>query len=267
MKRLLLILTLLMFALSPSAGQAAEVTPLLQAHAHNDYEHARPLLDALDHGFCSVEADIYLIDGRLLVAHDREQVRPERTLESLYLEPLKKRARSNGGRIYRDGPAFSLLIDVKSDAEPAYQALRTVLARYSELLTRFRQGRVEPSAVTVVVSGNRARKLMEAETLRYAGVDGRLEDLDVPSPASLAPWISANWTNVFAWRGEGAMPDAERARLREIVRRAHEQGRKVRFWATPERPALWQELRAAGVDFINTDDLPRLRRFLASAVP
>ena len=39
------------------------VTPLRQAHAHNDYEHPRPLLDALDHGFCSVEADVFLTDG------------------------------------------------------------------------------------------------------------------------------------------------------------------------------------------------------------
>src|SRR6266496_4549770 len=28
---------------------AAQPTPLIHTHAHNDYEHARPLLDALDH--------------------------------------------------------------------------------------------------------------------------------------------------------------------------------------------------------------------------
>ncbi len=33
---------------------------LSQAHAHDDYEHDRPLLDALEHGFTSVEADIWL---------------------------------------------------------------------------------------------------------------------------------------------------------------------------------------------------------------
>ena len=49
-------------------------SPLDHAHAHNDYEHARPLLDALDCGFGSVEADIYLVDGALLVAHARDSV-------------------------------------------------------------------------------------------------------------------------------------------------------------------------------------------------
>ena len=52
--------------------------PLINAHAHNDYEHPRPLLDALDHGFCSVEADIYLVEGQLLVAHNRSDVSKER---------------------------------------------------------------------------------------------------------------------------------------------------------------------------------------------
>ncbi|MEC4021166.1 hypothetical protein QMK28_34095, partial [Streptomyces sp. H27-D2] len=34
--------------------------PLRRAHAHNDFVHPRPLLDALSHGFASVEADIWL---------------------------------------------------------------------------------------------------------------------------------------------------------------------------------------------------------------
>src|SRR5262245_17162471 len=58
--------------------------PQTRLHAHNDYEHPRPLLDALDHGFCSIEADIFLVDGQLLVAHDRTSLSPERTLEKLY---------------------------------------------------------------------------------------------------------------------------------------------------------------------------------------
>src|SRR5215475_1398103 len=73
--------------------KATAVVPLRHAHAHNDYEHKRPLLDALDHGFCSIEADIYLVDGQLLVAHDRRDVRPERTLQALYLDPLRERVK------------------------------------------------------------------------------------------------------------------------------------------------------------------------------
>src|SRR5438034_4524920 len=85
-------------------GPATKVVPLSHGHAHNDYEHKRPLFDALDNGFCSVEADIYLVNGQLLVAHERFQAKPEKTLQSLYLDPLRERVKKNGGRVYPNGP-------------------------------------------------------------------------------------------------------------------------------------------------------------------
>ena len=90
--------------------------PLPRAHAHNDYEHDRPLFDALDHGFTSVEADIHLVDGELFVAHDSDEIKPDRTLRSLYLEPLNGRISQNGGRVYPNGPQFTLFIDIKTEA-------------------------------------------------------------------------------------------------------------------------------------------------------
>lgn len=238
--------------------------PLSQAHAHNDYLHERPLLDALDHGFTSVEADVYLVDGKLLVAHDVKELEPSRTLQKLYLDPLKARVAQHNGRVYRDGPAFGLLIDIKSEAEATYRALHDLLAQYADLLTTVDSGQVRPGAVKVVISGNRPQKMIAAQTKRYCGVDGRISDLDSDQPAHLLPMISDNWTLHFKWRGVGAFSEQEGQRLKDIVERAHAKGRIVRFWATPENPTLWQTLFAAQVDLINTDDLAGLEKFLRS---
>ncbi len=147
---------------------ASAQTPLPTAHAHNDYLHARPLLDALDQGFFSVEADIFLVDGKLLVAHTRLEVTKDRTLESLYLEPLQKRVSENGGKVFRDGPAqFGLLIDLKSDGEKTYLALHEVLARYAKLFTTVENNQVKPGPVQVVISGNRPQELIAAQVVRY----------------------------------------------------------------------------------------------------
>ncbi|MDP9793651.1 glycerophosphoryl diester phosphodiesterase [Catenuloplanes nepalensis] len=254
---------------APAAQAApAKVRPLPQAHAHNDYEHERPLLDALDHGFTSVEADIYLVDGELLVAHDPEDLRPGRTLEALYLDPLVERVRANRGRVYRGSPiSLQLLIDIKNTGVATYTALDATLREYDKILTRYARGRVTTGAVTAVVSGDRPRELMESQTVRYAFYDGRMADLTAGAPASLIPLISDNWTNVFTWQGVGEFPADQRARLREIVTTAHADGRRVRFWATPDTPgpardAIWTALRRAGVDHINTDDLDGLETFL-----
>jgi hypothetical protein len=259
-------LCLLALGLTICFGRAAAddrpVSPLRQAHAHNDYEHHRPLFDALAQGFCSVEADIYLIDGQLLVAHNRPDVKPERTLEKLYLDPLRARAKENNGQIYPGGPPFWLLIDVKTEAKTTYAALHAVLERYADILSVTTDGRSERKAVTVVISGNTARDAIKNQTRRYAAIDGRPPDLDTDAPAHLVPWVSENWTKLFKWTGDGPIPAAEKDRLREFVGKAHRQGRLVRFWATPEKPAVWEELRAVGVDLINTDRLAELRKFL-----
>jgi hypothetical protein len=222
-------------------------------------------LDALDHGFRSVEADVFLMDGALLVGHDRQELRPERTLQSLYLDPLRQRVAENSGSVYPGGPPLLLLIDIKTDGEATYAALRDLLAHYADILTRFQDGETHAGAVTAVISGNRAWERITADSPRYAGIDGRMQDLEKNISPDVMPLVSDHWRTHFRWNGTGEMPAPERTRLRELVTRAHQQRRLIRFWATPEVPALWQELIAAGVDLINTDQLSRLREHILSS--
>ncbi|MBE8470729.1 phosphatidylinositol-specific phospholipase C/glycerophosphodiester phosphodiesterase family protein [Streptomyces justiciae] len=243
--------------------------PLWRAHAHNDYEHPRPLLDALDHRFGSVEADIFLVGDQLLIGHTVDDLDPTRTLESLYLDPLARIVKANHGSVYRGWRRpLQLLIDIKTEGSSTYLELDRHLQRYKHLFTTYAHGRVFPGPVTAVISGDRAaRTPMEAQTVRRAFYDGRLTDLGSSAPASFISLISDNWTLNFTWQGVGAFPDAERQKLHGIVDTAHARGQQVRFWATPDvagpaRDALWGELLAADVDYLNTDDLAGLEAFL-----
>jgi Glycerophosphoryl diester phosphodiesterase family len=249
---------------APASGEkpAPAVVPLTHAHAHNDYEHKRPLFEALENGFGSVEADVFLVDGKLQVGHTRASLRPERTLESLYLDPLRERAKANGGKIYPGGPTIFLLVDVKTNGKETCAALLKVLEQYDDLLSVTRDGKFEPRAVTVVVSGNCDRETVNAPAVRRAGIDGRPADLDSDVSVAEMPWISASWLTTFRWRGKGPIPDEERTKLKEFADKAHKHGRLVRFWATPELPDFWKEARADGVDLLNTDKLSDLRQFL-----
>ncbi len=245
-------------------GAACIAQPLPEGHAHNDYLHRRPLLDALDHGFSSVEADVHLVRGQLLVAHDLLLVKPDRTLQALYLDPLRERLKKNGGRVYPAGPEFTLLVELKTDWKTTYPVLSRILEQYADMLTVFRAGKKEPGAVAVIITGHRAQEMFAGEPVRCASLDGSLASLDSTAPADLVPWISSDWKQSFGWRGVGPFPDSERSRLKDIVARAHHQGRKVRFWGAPDHPAFWRELLANKVDLINTDDLDGAREFLLS---
>lgn len=245
---------------SAFTAATSAVEPQPQAHAHNDYEHDRPLLDALSHGFCSVEADVFAIEGELRVAHDRIDTRKGKTLQKLYLDPLRDRVAKNGGRVFKDGPLFTLLIDFKTAGKPTYTLLREVLRDYRELLVA--KSKDQPAPVSIVISGNRPFDLIEADEERMVGIDGRLSNLDSKMSASLMPMISDNWGNHFKWRGEGELPASEKEKLLNAVEKTHKAGRRLRFWATPENENLWRVLAAAGVDHINTDQLAKLEKFL-----
>jgi hypothetical protein len=188
-----------------------------------------------------------------LVGHTWFDVDAGRTLESLYLEPLRAWVRDHGGRALPDR-RLTLLIDVKTGAEATWHAIRQRIAAYPDLFAG-------PDAPVVpVISGQRAQRSIRAS--RVAGIDGREGDLDSDEPSAVMPLISERFSAHFSWNGEGPMPLEERHKLRTWIRRAHGKGRQIRFWATADRPEIWDLLHQEGVDLINTDDLGGLHRFL-----
>ena len=258
-----------------------------RTHAHNDYAHPHPLLDALHHGFVGVEADVFLVGRELRISHDKvKDWTTVPTLESAYLKPLARlQAKRNSGGIYADGTRLLLLVDIKTEDVPTYQRLHEVLGEFQStspglltVYTRAEEGkcRVTRGAVDVVITGNRPRDLMARQDLRYAAYDGRMADIgpdarpdDAPE---FVPLISDNWEKVFvnelAWDGNGDIPPATRAKLAAMVDDVHREGKRLRLWRIPkDAPAVWAALYDAGVDLINTDDLRGLSSYVRSRQP
>ncbi len=247
------------FLLLPAVSLAAPPLVLLpRAHSHNDYLRPRPLAQALELGFHSVEADLCLVNGEVRVGHSPILTARGRNLESLYLAPLAARVRAGGGKVY-PGSSMSLilLLDFKGNGPALLRALEPILARYAWMLTRFGPKGRKPGAVTVLLSGSAPPAgPPQAE---------RLWDLDSPSreaSALEAPLFSVDWRKYFRWMGKGPFPSAQREALKKLVSEIHGKGRMVRFWGTPDEPALWGELLDAGVDLIGTDRPARLRSWL-----
>lgn len=262
MVRLALGLVLAAAFATPGTAQA-----LVHAHAHNDYMHARPLLGAVERGFCSVEADVWLVDGEVLVAHDRQDCTPERTLRSLYLEPLRTRIAEQGGRVHRDGPLeFQLLIDFKSGGRATWEAVRDELRAFADILTSFGPDGRKPGPVLAVLSGAAPDDVVLADEERLCAVDGWFGEVERGLGPDQVPLLSASWLDQFQWTGHGPMPEDQRRRLLDLTARAHAAGRKIRFWAVPNRVRLWAEQLACGVDWLNLDNLPSAERFLRARI-
>ncbi len=260
-----LVLFLLLTIAGCQSQEDSSIT-ILPAHAHNDYEHPRPLLDALSHSFKSVEADVFAIGDSLFVAHDFEDIATGRTLCQLYLDPLRHIIKANNGSVYGNGEELILLVDIKSSGLETYMLLNELLSKYQDIVSYFENGQMIQQAVLVVVSGNRPIEYMQQQTFRRAGFDGRLEDLNSGISQNLMPMVSDNWNKHFDWNGIGTMPDNEKVKLHEISKNAIDQGYILRFWATPnatpnQRTAIWTELKEAGVGLIGVDELEELHSF------
>ncbi|GAB5554927.1 MAG: phosphatidylinositol-specific phospholipase C/glycerophosphodiester phosphodiesterase family protein [Saprospiraceae bacterium] len=262
MRYLLQYLPVLFLMHSSLYGQI--VQPLPNAHAHNDYEHNRPLFDALAQGFTSIEVDVYLVDDEIYVYHDLPKtVSPNRTLRKLYLEPLEQRIQQNGGQVYAAYEVtFFLMIDIKKNGPAVYQKLKEQLQPYQSMLTTYKGKNKIPGPVTIFLSGDRPIKTLLSESNRLMALDGRPKDIGKGISADYMPVVSTNYNHHFSWNGEGEMPTKEWRKLRSLTANVHSEGKRIRFWGTPDKPAVWDKLLDAQVDLINTDDLVGLRKFL-----
>ncbi|PHN05958.1 phosphatidylinositol-specific phospholipase C/glycerophosphodiester phosphodiesterase family protein [Flavilitoribacter nigricans] len=249
------------------ACRAQTFAPIPYAHAHNDYEHERPLLDALDHGFTSIEADVFAIDGDLYVYHNRpDQVDPARTLKQLYLEPLRERISKNNGQVYPgyDGH-FQLMIDIKTDAAETYSLISRQLQEYASIFSRIEAGREVAGPVMVFLSGNRPiETILQADT-HIARLDGRPDDVGKGYTAGKMPVISERYGKVLQWDGTGKLSAKEKKQLRKLIKSVHREGKQLRLWAMPESESAWKVYRKLGIDWINADDLARLQNFFSAS--
>lgn len=234
------------------------------AHAHNDYEHERPLADALAAGFTSVEADLWWRDGDIQVSHDAWG--SAGTLTELYIAPLVAAVADHGGSVHGDGAPFTLWLDLKDGTAELRDALKDALAREAIFTTFDDVGVVDVRAVTVIVTGDAASKTTLVDDTPAPRAFAR-DDNALAKDSGLDGTVVAAALNFGAylggWDGAGSAPDDVRARAVCVVDKAHRVNRKVRFFSGPDTEAAWQLQLDVGVDHINTDDLAGLRAFLA----
>ncbi|HEX9104925.1 MAG TPA: hypothetical protein VF997_22095, partial [Polyangia bacterium] len=240
------------------------VGPRTLGHAHNDYEHPRPLFDALEHGFASVEADLWLRQGQLAVSHDGWSVRG--TLDALYLAPLGERIARYGGSVYGDGRPFYLWLDLKQH-DPGLEAAVVAALDRVPYVARFADDGARPGAVVVVLTGDADadRALVERPGWRPFVRDEELLEAaeQHDQPATRRPRAySLRYGRYLSWSEADGAANDDVAQLRCIVAQAHAAGRLVRLWDAPEDPRFWRLAARAGVDFVNTDDLEGVARTL-----
>jgi alkaline phosphatase len=224
------------------------------AHSHNDYEQLVPFKLAYDAGFGSIEADVFLVDGQLLVGHEKNQLTKERTLEALYLKPLVEKIQQNRGHIFSNkNKSLNILIDCKTEGVAALDVLTLLMKKYNALITN--------QNLLFVISGNRPPDTDYDLYPDYIQFDGRLGIDYSPKILSKIAIISDYFGTYSKWNGEGSLPEKDKFLLIEMITKVHALKKPIRFWGSPDTPAAWEVFKQLGVNYINTDKIGTLAAF------
>ncbi len=242
----------------------AQVTPLTHGHAHNDYLHKRPLFEAIENGFTSIEIDVFLHNNKLVVSHVGFGLNNKPTIEELYFEPVEKVIEKNNGWVYAaQKKPVVFMLDFKTDGIATYEKLKEILNDYKDMFTIYKgDSVVQQRAVNILISGSSPVFSLRQEKLSLTTVDGGIDSIVSAEVRSVATRFSSSWRSFFSWRGKGEMPAVQKARLDSLVSLIHSYNKQIRFWAIPDQPSVWKAIADAGVDWINTDRLAAYRRFM-----
>jgi hypothetical protein len=264
-------------------------------HSHNDYSRRIPLFEALGSGCISVEADVHLRDGDLLVGHTSLSLQRGSTLRSMYLEPLQRMLKMRNAHIangtwrgiFDRGPQQTvvLLIDHKTAGPETFAELYVQLQPLRDLdyLTYWNGAERVVRPLTIVASGNAPIKSVTALNATHRDIfwDAKLDqltsaddnfDMETPMYAynrSNSYFASTEFkrARLYAWHNESRpmpyTPSAKDAALTQIEQ-AKARGLISRYWDTPASPTnlrdiAWRVLIDLQVGVLNMDDMGVVR--------
>jgi hypothetical protein len=221
------------------------------AHSHNDYEQKIPYWLAYQAGFGSIEADIFLVDSILYVAHDRRELQRKIKLETEYLIPIVHCLEKNNGQPYpKAGKKLQLLIDIKTDSIHTLAALIELLNKYPSL--------IHNQSLSWVITGNRPDESLFTGYPDFIRFDGELHKNYSSEALTKISLMSDDFKSYSGWSGENNIPKEADSVLTAAVSKSHRLRKPVRFWDAPDQANAWHHLELLKVDYINTDHIKAL---------
>ncbi len=223
------------------------------SHSHNDYEQKPPFDSAYDLGFNSIEADLYVKDGEIFVAHDYDKIKSERTFKHLYLNSLLSKIKSNNGYPYSNKKHLTIMLDLKKDGRDLIKILSEQLKPYKSELKN----------VKIVLSGDMPKPNEFKNYDKMFFFDGRKDLVYTKKEFERVAFVSTSFLDFGKyWAGKDSIPNETFQKIDLFVQEMHNKGKIVRLWGTPNTILGFETLQKLNVDIIGTDDLELLSKFL-----
>jgi len=228
-----------------SFSASSQSFTLANVHSHNDYEQKIPFDLAYTKQLGSIEADIHLVNGMILVGHDAKDLVMNRSLEKMYLAPLLAYNLPNR--------KLQLLIDVKTEAISTLDSLIALLKKYPAIINN--------KNITIVISGNNPPDSLFIHYPNFIFFDGRIFKNYTEEQLTKIALISEDYGKFTMWKKTWPMQKLEEEKIMASIEKVHALHKPVRLWGTPDFPAAWEAFIKMKIDFINTDKIEEISEF------
>ena len=226
----------------------AQKFTISNVHSHNDYEQKIPFDLAYRNQLGSIEADIHLVNGKILVGHDAKDLLPNRSLENMYLAPLLAYNTTNR--------KLQLLIDVKTEAISTLDSLIALLKTYPAL--------IHNKNITITISGNTPPDSLFIQYPAFIHFDGRIFKNYTTDQLSKISLISEDYGKFTMWNKTWPMQVVAEEKIKAAIEKIHALNKPIRLWGTPDFPLAWEKFIEMKIDFINTDKIEEITQFFQS---
>jgi hypothetical protein len=219
---------------------------------------------------------VWLFDSELYVGHHTNSLTPNRTFQSMYVDPLVKMLdhknalndmTSPKAGVFSTSPSQTLvlLIDFKNNGTAIFPMVSRQLSALREkgYLTHFNGTATIQGAITVVATGGAPFDLLTANTTyRDVFFDAPLDRIYQESLTQYSRphllkrtrqgtigttptshfdttnsyYASVKFSNSIGWLWFGYMSEAQKTKIRGQIRAARARGLKARYWSAPKWP-------------------------------
>jgi alkaline phosphatase len=213
-----------------------------------------PFYRAYKAGFGSIEADVFPVNGDLLVAHHKEEIQPQQNLKALYLLPLLKETSIDTTR------RVTLLVDIKEN----YSITLPLLIQQLDPLKQYLASPHAKNRLTILISGTRPPPAEYINYPNYIFFDDDLKLKHTVEEWKRVGLVSLPFDKISKWKGDGDINQEDRRRVKNIIDSVHAAGKPIRFWAAPDTKSSWKLQMKLHADFIGTDLIDELANYLSS---
>jgi hypothetical protein len=244
-------------------------------HSHNDYLQKRPLYEAIELGFGSIEIDICLTGKKeLKVAHIPWFLAGKKDIDELYFTPIAKMIEEKDPRFnYSKEFPLNLLIDFKKNADSTYKYLKLVFIKYSKYITQYYKGKVIYKGPLVInITGNQPWNALMKDSVTYCLMDGPIwltdssidhkgfSDIDT-SRLKYMGRVANDWQSLMAFKKHFKSEDEFCSSVKANLQQYHDHGLTTRFHGVPNNEKAWMIIAKCGAHWFNVDKLQRFSGF------